>query len=365
MKRIVHLTSAHPRYDTRIFVKECRSLARSGYEVFLVVADGLGDEVREGVRICDVGKPSGRYGRLSATGMKLLSKARELPCDLYHFHDPELLWVGWSLKRGGSRVVYDAHEDLPRQILAKSYIPGLFRKLLSDIAERIENGIARRMDAVVVPTPHIAERFSKIQKIVVEIRNYPVMTEFPEVAWETREPSVCYVGAISRTRGIDPLIRSLPRCGATLELAGSFRPESLKREMEALPGWRQVRYHGLVDRAGVSAILSRCKAGVVTLLPTPGYVDALPVKMFEYMAAGIPVIASDFPLWRSIVEEHRCGLCVDPADPEAIAEAVRTLLSDDAAAREMGRRGSEAALEQYRWGVEERKLLELYGQVGV
>jgi len=127
---ITHLTSAHPRYDTRIFLKECCSLAKV-YHVSLVVADGLGNEEKDGVGIYDVGIEEGRFGRIFQTTKKVLAKALELDSDLYHLHDPELIPVGLKLKKMGKRVIFDAHEDLPKQVMAKHYLNAFTKTILS------------------------------------------------------------------------------------------------------------------------------------------------------------------------------------------------------------------------------------------
>ena len=110
MVTITHLTSAHPRYDTRIFFKECISLAKN-YKVNLIVADGLGDEEKNTVYIYDVGKVEGRLNRIFKTTKKVLQRAIELDSDVYHLHDPELIPIGLKLKKMGKKVIFDAHED--------------------------------------------------------------------------------------------------------------------------------------------------------------------------------------------------------------------------------------------------------------
>jgi glycosyltransferase involved in cell wall biosynthesis len=107
-------------------------------------------------------------------------------------------------------------------------------------------------------------------------------------------------------------------------------------------------------------MLARSSVGLVTLHPRLNYVDSQPIKMFEYMAAGVPVVCSSFPLWRGIVEGHRCGICVDPMNPGEIAAAIDRLASSPGEVEEMGRRGREAVRERFNWAVEEAKLLDLY-----
>jgi glycosyltransferase involved in cell wall biosynthesis len=106
--------------------------------------------------------------------------------------------------------------------------------------------------------------------------------------------------------------------------------------------------------------MARAVAGVVTLHPVRNYVDCQPVKMFEYMAAGIPVIASRFPFWLDIVEGNDCGVCVDPFDPAAIAAAIDHFVTHPELAMRMGENGRRAVLEKYNWQPESRKLIDFY-----
>jgi glycosyltransferase involved in cell wall biosynthesis len=363
--KVVHLTSAHPRHDIRIFIKECGSLAAAGHEVTLIVADGLGEEISHGVRIHDVGARSGgRLSRMTRTVDRVVRAALALQPDVAHFHDPELMLAALRLKKAGIKVVYDVHEDLPRQILAKHWIPALLRPLLSHVLEWVENHVARRFDAIVTSTPHIRERFALVNPRSLDVCNFPILAELVrDTDWDSRRNEVCYLGGISRIRGIEPIIAALPEVPARLNLAGIWSESGLKETLQTEAGWSRVNDLGVLDRAGVSEVLARSKVGLVTLFPTPNYVDALPIKLFEYMAAGMPVVASDFPVWRAIVDDAGCGLLVDPQDPQAIAAALCTLLADDEMARAMGARGQQAVVLKYSWAAEAAKLNALYSDL--
>ena len=363
--RIVHLSSVHPRHDIRIFIKQCCGLAACGYQVSLVVADGLGDEQRDGVQIVDAGGCAGRLHRMSVGAWRVYRTALALQGDLYQFHDPELLPVGLMLKRRGKRVVFDAHEDVPLQLLCKPYLARPLRHVLASAYGWLQKVAARRFDGIVTATPTIASRFTPYNSATTCVCNYPLLAEFQApTPWDQRNDTVCYLGDITAIRGAHEIVRAMAKArGATrLNLAGSAEPDLLA-QLQREPGWQRVNTLGRLDRQGVRSVLAQSRAGLVTLHPTANYLECLPIKMFEYMAAGIPVIASDFPAWRAIIDTFQCGVCVDPLDPDAIAGAIDRLNADPLAAQRMGTNGRTAVLSNFYWEREFKSLLALYAQL--
>ncbi|MGI4717273.1 MAG: glycosyltransferase family 4 protein [Janthinobacterium lividum] len=364
MRKIVHLTSAHPRNDTRIFIKQCRTLAAHGYDVTLVVADDQGEERREGVTITDVGRLPGRIKRIFTTTRRVRDKALSLDADIYQLHDPELLPVGLALKRRGKKVIFDSHEDVPRQLLSKPYLGPVSSRVLSLAFALVERYACSRFDGIIAATPFIRDKFLKFKPGTVDVNNFPLVGELENAApWSHKRSEVCYVGGIGEIRGIRELVtagRHL-QSAARINLVGKFSEPSVEAEVRADPGWQRVNELGFLDRAGVRGVMERSLAGIVTFHRLPNHVDSHPTKMFEYMSAGIPVIASDFPLWREIIEGNGCGICVDPADPGAIAAAIDHLAAHPGQAREMGENGRRAVLKEYNWTVQARKLTDFYG----
>ena len=364
----IHFTTVHPRGDTRIRVKETASLVEGlEADVSLLVQDGKGPECDEvsGVTIEDTGSPPrGRARRMVVGAWRMYRAVRLARPHVAHFHDPELIPVGLALKASGIKVVYDVHEDVPRQILGKHWISPWLRRPVAWAAEAFESLAGRVFDGVVAATPTIAQRFPNHKTVTVQ--NFPILAELvaPDpVPYAQRPLHFAYVGGITGIRGSREMVEATGCVGEAacrLQLAGGFSPATHGDELAGLPGWQRIEFHGWASRPEVATILGNVRAGLVVLHPTKNYPDAYPVKMFEYMAAGLPVIASDFPLWREIVDGAGCGLLVDPQDPAAIAEAMEWLLAHPEKAEAMGQRGREAVERQYNWDPEAEKLLALY-----
>ncbi len=363
--KVIHFTSVHAWNDSRIFWKYCRFLAAENFDVHLV-APQAPDGPRDGVQLHTVTWPAGgRLRRMTLGAWRTYRTALRLNGDIYHFHDPELIPFGLLLKWHGKVVIYDVHEDVPEDILRRHWIPRPLRKTIAAGFQVFENWAARRFSAVAAATPFIRDRFRTARAQAAAIRNFPPRNDMPttEARAVSTERAVCYVGGISEDRGIIEAIKASARADARLYLAGRYFTNDLRARLEQLEEWRNVADLGFLDRQGVAEVLARSAAGLVTLHATPKFVHALPVKMFEYMAAGLPVIASDFPEWRDIIEGNGCGLCVDPTNPDAISRAIRYVLDNPEEARKMGARGRNAVATKYCWESEFATVLSIYGRL--
>ena len=363
---IVQLTSAHPRRDVRVFHKQCRSLVAAGFRVTLVVADGKGAERKNGVEIRDVGRSGDRFSRMAVSAYRVYRAALKLDADLYHLHDPELVPWGLALKRRGRPVIFDAHEDLPAQIATKFYIPKVVRAPLARTVSFGESAAFPRFDALVGATTGITRSLAARNPRSELIANYPLRDEFrpPEVA---RPEHALFVGSISRIRGIEQLVdaMALVSPGRRLHLVGPMAPDGISEKVENSCGRANTDVLGELGREAVADEMRSARCGIVTFLEAPNHVTAQPNKLFEYMSAGIPVIASHFPLWKELVEATGCGLCVDPLDPTAIARAIDFLFDNPVNADEMGRRGRQAVESELNWERQADKLVALYASLGV
>ncbi|MEM8600753.1 MAG: glycosyltransferase [Bacteroidota bacterium] len=367
---IVHLATAHKAGDPRIFQKECRTLARAGYEVRFIVPHSH-DEVVDGVQILAVEPPRSGKERMTTTTWAVFQRALTQPKDaVFHFHDADLLLPALALKASGRRVVYDLHEDVPRQAQYFHWVPERFRPLVGAAYGGLEALGARVFDGLIVAEPVIARRFAAHGPVLVH--NFPLRDELIPTAptpYAERPPHVAYVGAITEVRGIREVVSGMgqlpERLGARLQLGGSFHPTSLRAELEGDPGWTRTDYLGYLSRPALAQVLDRARVGVVTFHPVERYLGNYPTKLFEYMAAGIPVVCSSFAQLKPFVEGTGCGLLVDPLNPASIAWAIQWLLEHPEEAEAMGQRGQAAVRERYHWAPEGDALVRFYtGLVG-
>lgn len=367
--KVCHFSSVHKDSDVRIYSKECLALAAAGYDTTLIACDGR--QYSDLVRLIKIKEEGGRLKRMLLRSFRVYRAAVSTKADIYHFHDPELLPYGLILKlTTRAKTVYDSHECYPEDIRNKEWLPRPIRVPVARAYEWLEDLAVKHLDLVVAATPYIHKRFERIAKRVVTVNNYPKLGEFTPQGLDTPDSTrdgVCYVGAISEIRGILPFLDALDHTDPRVKvyIAGSFANEAIRHVVYSHPNWCRVEYFGQVSRAQIRDIYQRSFAGIVNFLRAPNHEFSQPNKLFEYMAAGLPVVASDFPLWKDIVEPTACGLTVVPDSAAAIANAINLLHRDRTTAHAMGRSGASAIATQYSWEQESIKLVNAYREMSV
>jgi len=365
-RKVVIFSTVHRAADDRIFHKQARSLAGAGYKV-VIFARASHDDFLDGVRIRAIKQPSSRVKRAMISFSLIRSILKEHG-DVHHFHDPELIPVGLLLRLLGKEVIYDSHEDFPKDLLAKPYLPRLLRPVLSAIINPLEKLAARRMSAVVTATDAIGRRFPGC----VVLHNYPILSYIRGCGGPARSPKpetpyVAYCGTISKILGALEMPAAVklvsPRYKIKLRLLGPFQNEAIEREVLRQDLSSVVDYRGFIPMREVYQNYAGAIAGLALYHPYPNHVEAMPNKLFECMACGVPLIASDFPLWRRIVHDEGCGLVVDPLSATQIAEAIVYLIEHPEEAKQMGLRGQKVTEQKYTWEKEADNLLRLYRSV--
>lgn len=364
LKKVCHLTSAHSIDDIRIFHKECISLANNGYDVTLIACgESEYEEIKNGVKCISLNVPvKNRLERMIKRSKAIYKKALEIDADIYHFHDPELFFVGLKLKKIGKKVIFDAHEDFPKQILQKTYIPKFIRKPISMFAGVIDKIIFLKFDLIVTTTPSITSKYKNYGCESVEIRNYPILNNTNIINWNQKKNIICYVGVISELRGVTNLLDALAETKYYLNLAGPFDNKLYESNLRKHKGWDKVIYHGFIPQDEILKIYRESKIGIGLFHSAPN--DGISTKLYEYMYAGLPVIISDCTKSnKEIVEKYKCGIVVDPFNKNEIIKAIELLMNNDELAFKMGKNGKKAVENYYNWTNEEHKLLNFYYKI--
>jgi glycosyltransferase involved in cell wall biosynthesis len=365
--KIIHTTSAHSRYDIRIFVKMCKSLADYGNRITLIVADGLGNEKIDGIEIFDVGKEKNRWRRFIYTPLKIYQKLKQLNADIVHMHDPDMLLVGLQIKKLGVKVIFDSHELVRDQILMKHYLPRHIRKFISLFYSIIEKIVCSRLDAIICATQAIDKHFRQFAKRSVVVSNYPIVGELYTYEQKERHSSIIiYAGVITEERGILEFLDALSicKCEVTLKLYGRFGDKKVERSVRDHPNYEKyVEYGGEIGRSELAKEFSTASCGIVTFKPYPNHIEAMPNKLFEYMSAGLPVMASNFPLWQSIITAEDCGLTVDPCSASDIAQKIDHVVSRPDLVQQWGFNGQQAVRDRFNWDKQYKVLCDTYREI--
>lgn len=364
------MTSAHRRYDQRILWRECVSLRENGYDVTLIINDDQPNETLEnGIRILSTGfVPQGRRQRMTEGVRRVYELGLAQDGDIYHLHDAELLMVALKLKKHKKKVIFDSHEVYGIQLQRRMWIPSVLRKGIASAYNLYEAYVCKRIDGVI----HIGryngkDWFAGRSKRFVYVGNFPRMEEYGAVQmppYHTRG-KICLSGSLSKEEGLLTLVEAADRANTKLVLAGKFIPDSFQEEVEIRDTHHVVEYVGFLDRKGIFDLYRRCAIGMCVLPFFNGHlVDNLNTKIYEYMAMEMPVIISDWPYRRKLIQKYHFGLTVkNPSDIVEIAEKIKWLLNHPREAEEMGKNGKRLLEEKFTWDVAEKELLKLYCEI--
>lgn len=359
--KICHMSSAHTSEDKRIFYEEAVSLAANGYDVFYVVQGETFSKY--GVRVVGVkNNTKNRIGRMLFFSKKIYKEAMKINADIYHFHDPELLPYGLRLAKKKKIVIFDSHENTAEQIYEKEWIPTGIRGIFKKIYEKYQKYVCKHLDCIISVSPHICEYFEKFHDNVEMITNYPPF--FQNVPCERKERVICYAGNISDQWNHKNIIKAVNNIGNVNYLLAGRGSKSYIESLKDMQGWEKVDFRGEVSHEEVPIILQKAAVGMALLSynrNVGGHRGTLGnTKIYEEMMAGLPVICTDFELWREMINKYDCGICVNPENPREIEDAIRYLLDNPEKAKKMGENAIKAVKEEYNWKTQEVKLLNLY-----
>lgn len=361
--KVCHLSSLHKRNDTRIFLKECKTLAEKGFDVTLIIQEVDAKEM-DGVKLIPFKAFKSKYIRIVIAPTLMFFKALKVKAKVYHFHDPELMITGILLSLVGKKVIYDVHENITFQILNKNWLgPKPIRHIIANIMMLLERFATLFFYKIVAATEEIKNKFPPKKTIV--LRNFSVIKEIenaPIKEIDNEGLKLIYAGGLTRYRGIKDIILATKDIQAkcTLYLAGEWESDSFMEECKSLEVWKNVNYLGKLTYQEVYGYLKSMDIGLCVLQDRPNHLKSLPIKAFEYMAVGIPMVMSNFPYWKQIFAD--AALYAKPNKPEDIATQINKLTDKDLA-NALAQKSKKLVLNQYSWERELGALISVYSQI--
>jgi glycosyltransferase involved in cell wall biosynthesis len=366
-KVVCHITSVHTPFDVRIFHKQCKTLSNAGFSVFLVATDDKDDVVKDGVNLAFVNLPRSRFERVFFTSLLTVLRALKEKPDVIQMHDPELLPYALILAIIGKKIVFDFHEDVEMKLLEREWLPKPFRSAAAMIFRSMAIAGGRLFSAKLTATPTIAAHHTG-NRIEV-IANYPVPLliegDLSDNIYRESNNNIIYTGGWTHNRGIQQLVKAMEHVNnpsAKLTVIGQVEPDEHAIASQ-FDGYTRVIDVGRVPYEDSVKHMQEAALGLVCSQYGHGYDKALPNKLFEYMALGLPVIASNFPLWVELLENEDCVVFVDPAKPAEIAQAIDSLLTDCSRREVMGTNGRRAIKERFSWEQEGKRLVKIYDEI--
>jgi glycosyltransferase involved in cell wall biosynthesis len=369
--KICILTTGHQALDNRIFYKQALSLRKKYEDITFIVPDEREEYIEQGIKIIGVERAKSLYGRFRL-GDTIVRKAIEVQADVYHFHDFELIYKVLKIKKAlpEAKLIYDVHEHYPDMMKMSKKVPGLLKPLATFLVDKTEIWLAKKFDQIITADDAVKERFDPYNSRVDVIYNFTEFEPRQDTTTE-KEYDVIYQGGITLERGAYNLVRAIhilreKMPDIRLVFVGPFDDpqgrEIVYDYIEEHDLDHNILFAGRVPHLEVEDYIRRSRIGMVTLLPLPKYYKNIPIKQFEYMGCGIPVVGSNLPPIKRFLTKYNSGIIVDPTKPEEIAKAINILLSDPRLCQEMGENGLRAVREEYNWGKMEEKLLKIYAR---
>lgn len=358
---IVHLTTVHHPRDPRISHKQIPTLEENGFETTLVVS-GRPEQIPSSLSTVSLSPARSRFQRLMLQG-SVYRKALALDADAYHVHDPELIPLAFGLRAAtGAVVVYDMHEDYcGRQELTGRLLRGLERWCFSWVDHVI---VAEQKYESILVGESVPYTF---------VGNYyKPYEEEPSPLPSTSPPwHLLYTGSIANHRGLSTMLRLAARLkemgrSDVMTLVGIYRRAEERRRAERFirekgiePLVQRIGWTDYVPASEMGPFYREADVGLALFEPTPNHKKSLLTKFYEYLHYGLPIICSNFPLWREFVEENDCGAVVPPGDPDAVLEVLDQWRERPERYRTCAQNARSAA-SRYRWEKMGERLVRLY-----
>jgi len=367
---IVHATTVHPWWDNRVSNKMVTGLAEAGFPVYFILNSYPPNQKPsfKCLNIKTLERKSGIKERV-VKNFIAYKKASSIPQKgIFHFHDPEMIFVAAAMRLRGWKVIYDVHEDVYLDIAQKPYFGKIAQLILPYLFRAIEQTIIKLFGFQLV----LAEKsYKKRYPKGIEILNYPKQTlsKNHNNRQNYQEISLLYTGVLLMDRGalkFKEILQTDPNI--TITIIGKCS-ENLKQKVlkDCAPYHEQLTMKTTPEGISFEEITDAYQqgnwtAGLAVFPDTEFYRDKELTKFFEYIQYSIPILASHFPTWLSLIEKQKIGLCIDPDDISTTLSAVLHHFRDEEKWTLL-RDNCQKVATKYSWESQQEKLINLYKNI--
>lgn len=370
--KICHLTSGHSVDDDRIFIKECSSLALFGYDVSIIgCGENNNQDVKNGVKRTTLFIPvKSKLERMLMRSKAVYKEAKKYNADVYHIHEIELFYYALKLKKNGAKIIFDCHEDWLVYYEGVKWLPKIIGKLASLFIKNMFRKYLKRFDAVISVSPHIVNKLNKYSSKVFMITNYPIYNEKNQIHYSqddyiNRENTIFYSGVVYEMSNQEVILNAINNIDNVRyliagKLLGKYG-EMISNKL--LPN--KASFLGYLAKEDLNNIYKSATMGII-LFDYHGNVGFKTGtlgnnKIFEYMKYALPIICTDFDLWKEmIIDKYKCGICVNPNDIYEVQNAINYLINNKEIAYQMGQNAQKAINKEFNWTSQEKILLDIY-----
>lgn len=367
--KVCHVTSAHNRYDGRIFLKQCVSLVNNNYDVTLLCCDNIPDEKKNNVNIVSTNKKfSSIYDRIFNSKKILKKKCVEIDADIYQFHDPDLLSLALKMKKIGKKVIFDSHENYPALFLEREWIPSFLRRICAFLYSKKENRAFRKMDAVICVTDYVKERIKRVNSNVYVVTNYPIIENIHKTKLKSDLTTLCFAGGIRSDWNHEVILKAIKDIeNIKYVVAGNCTNDYLNI-LKQYESFDKMEFLGKINHCEVKELYAKSTIGMALCSYRPNTEYKMGslgnTKIFEYMMSELPVIFTDFEVFKNILTEGVYGIAVNPYSEEDVKNAIKYLIDNPDIALKMGKTGRKLVEKKYNWESQVPILLSVYEKLG-
>lgn len=362
LRRVCHISLNRSATDRRVFYKECLTLADAGFEVsYIVVNQDITNE--SPINLSSVNIAKRRLFFNKRANKALFKKALSIHAEIYHIHEPALLPTALKLKEYGKRVIYGMHQDLENFKMTYHWSPKFLRKFFIGQSIQKEKLSIAQLDGIITDTPWLRKKMIAVHSIVVDACDFPRMEDYPNNLFQKESSNLACYSNLDRSTHAKNLVEAIGLVDKDCQLIGKVRGKNLRKLLQKLPGWSHLIELGKIGIEARKNVFAQSKIGIIADRKNLYNQEKISSQLFEFLAAGIPIIAPNFEPTRKLLKEHKVGKFIDTSDTNDYKKAIDYFYHNQNELVQYSKNARQAFEIDFNWKNEAKKYLIMYRKI--